>query len=435
MAFYELDYDEGIVLQSTSAQRNGPSEDDFEDEELIELVITNKRIIYVSEVGTSFRNTKTEVTDAPISSIKIINGIPQVKQIKHDMWGKCIQIQFTHGIEYWTLNKREASQWVDEINRLLGVKTSVSEPVVIPKKEEKKSLFGGIANVVSGLDLQSTIENVQSKIADLPQQMADKVQTKIETVTKDETEENVETCTLPVSEQCTDTQKEIKTKFCSNCGTKLEEGAKFCHGCGSSVESAPPTAQTAQTVPPIPTIEQGKQRKQEYVGRILKCSNCGAVITETTVTCPECGIRITGKSALSSVQAFKDQLMAIENTRKNRAFEMLNLSVQPADKQKLSLIRNFPIPNTIDDIQEFMLLAMANIDVQLSKHTMMYKYQSAFALTESPMTISKTISDAWVAKMQQAYQKAELLFASEAIFTSIQKMYFEKLKELKIKVK
>ena len=41
--------------------------------------------------------------------------------------------------------------------------------------------------------------------------------------------------------------------------------------------------------------------------------------------------------------------------------------VDPVDKQKLALIQNFPIPNTVDDILEFMLLAVSNIDVNLSK--------------------------------------------------------------------
>lgn len=41
--------------------------------------------------------------------------------------------------------------------------------------------------------------------------------------------------------------------------------------------------------------------------------------------------------------------------------------VDPVDKQKLALIQNFPIPNTVDDILEFMLLAVSNIDVSLSK--------------------------------------------------------------------
>ena len=44
----------------------------------------------------------------------------------------------------------------------------------------------------------------------------------------------------------------------------------------------------------------------------------------------------------------------------------------------------------------------------------------------------KQLSDAWVAKMQQAYQKAQVSFSDHPVFQSIQTVYFEKLKELKM---
>lgn len=209
--------------------------------------------------------------------------------------------------------------------------------------------------------------------------------------------------------------------FCSNCGTKLVEGANFCHNCGVA------------TVGGVQASAQ--QRKQEYVGKILKCSNCGAVITETTVICPECGIQITGRGAVLSVREFQQQLMSIEMSRKKSKFmDVYTQSANPADTQKLSLIRSFPIPNTVDDIQEFMLLAIANIDVKLSKNTAGGKMTNWMNSGNVNLTMQKTISDAWVSKMQQAYQKAELSFSNEPIFANIQKMYFDKLKELKIKL-
>ncbi len=145
MAAYELAYDEGIVLQSTSAYRRGPSEEDFEDEELMELVVTNKRIIYVSEISKGiFSKTTTEVTQIPITDIKVINGVVQAKQIKHDIYGHCIQIQFVHGVEYWELEKKAIPQWIAEINRLLGVEPAPMQaaPAV---KEKKAPAFGALS--------------------------------------------------------------------------------------------------------------------------------------------------------------------------------------------------------------------------------------------------------------------------------------------------
>ena len=81
-----------------------------------------------------------------------------------------------------------------------------------------------------------------------------------------------------------------------------------------------------------------------------------------------------------------------------------------------------------------MLLAAANIDVCLSKQTVWKKIDNWEKSAETSETIDTTISDAWVAKMQQAYRKAEILFPNEPVFGKIQRLYLEKMKELKIKV-
>lgn len=210
--------------------------------------------------------------------------------------------------------------------------------------------------------------------------------------------------------------------FCSNCGEKLNDGAKFCHGCGGPVGGVTPP-------------ENNTQRQQEYVGKIYKCPHCGMVIDKMVAICPGCGMRISGQEAVSSVRVFNEQLMAIEGTRKKPGLvSVLGLTVDPADQKKLSLIRSFPIPNSVDDIMEFMMLAVANIDVGLSKNTLMNRYQSGAKAGESNFTMPRTISEAWVSKMQQAYQKSEISFPNDPLFANIKQIYFDKMKELKIKV-
>ena len=208
--------------------------------------------------------------------------------------------------------------------------------------------------------------------------------------------------------------------FCSNCGEKLNDGAKFCPECGSSVTTV---------------SEDSTKRKQEYVGKVYKCPNCGMVIDKMTAICSGCGMRISGREAASSVQVFNEQLMNIEGTRKQQGLvSLFEVSVDPADQKKLSLIRSFPVPNNVDDIMEFMLLAVTNIDVGMSKKTLNNRYQGGMKAGESKFTIPRTISDAWVSKMQQAYQKAEISFPNDPLFANIKRIYFDKMKELKIKV-
>lgn len=440
MTNLELDYDEGIILQTMSVERFGSCEESLE-----ELILTNKSLICVWEKSTGFFKSETVSEKIPLSSIKVVNGKTQVMINNSDDYGLGIQILYNDGkrdhFVFYTKPKKEMPKWVDAINKTLNgeeiEKPSTVSVFDVPQKEKKQGGFlGGIADAINGFDMQGAVENTQAKmagfsqqVADFSQQMTEKVQSRMEAAQT--TEESVKTSCFIELEEIKEEKdiKEEKTMFCSNCGTKLSEGAKFCHGCGTPVGGSP-------VVPQQTVSNMGQQRTQEYVGKILKCSNCGAVITETTVICPDCGIQITGRGAVSSVQAFQEQLMRIELSRKKSKFmDVYTQSANPADTQKLSLIRSFPIPNTVDDIQEFMFLAMANIDVKLSKNTAGGKFNSWMNSGNVNLTIQKTISDAWVAKMQQAYQKAEISFANEPIFASIQKMYYDKLKELKISVK
>lgn len=177
-------------------------------------------------------------------------------------------------------------------------------------------------------------------------------------------------------------------------------------------------------------------RKQEYAGIILKCPNCGASITRGTAICKECGYHITEQVAATAVRAFNVQLMEIERRRKSTLGKVFigRSGLDPVDQQKLSLIRSFPIPNNIDDIFEFVTLAVANIDVGLSKNTLQHKLNIREKRAETVDTIATTISDAWVSKLQQLYQKAKNAFPKDPTFESIKKIYFDKMRELKYKI-
>lgn len=165
--------------------------------------------------------------------------------------------------------------------------------------------------------------------------------------------------------------------FCTECGHQLAEGAKFCFECGAKVNA--PSSQT-------------EQRKTVYDGEIHKCPNCGEVLNSFISTCPACGYELRNTRVSTSIKEFAEKVIETET-----------------EAQKISLIRNFPIPNTKEDIFEFMILASSNIDSNTNKR----------------------VSDAWLAKMEQSYQKGKLLFASDADFYEIQTAYtraYEKIK-------
>ena len=161
--------------------------------------------------------------------------------------------------------------------------------------------------------------------------------------------------------------------FCSNCGNKLIDNAKFCNVCGTKI---------------VDSSAEG--RKTTYDGEIHKCPNCGDTIDAYETVCEACGYEIRGRKAVSVVH---ELALKLENT--------------DSVKKKEELIRNFYIPNTKEDIHEFFILAISNID-----------------------TDDCDIS-AWYAKLEQAYQKARLSFGNSAEFQYLSELY-NKAKKQKI---
>ncbi|MBS5111327.1 MAG: zinc ribbon domain-containing protein [Coprobacillus cateniformis] len=418
----DLDFDEGIVLKTEGIEWIHKKED-----ELDELILTTKNLIYVVERSNGFfSKSTTEVTKVPLSEIKIINGRPQVRKLDSDDYGLCLQILFNHGRECFCMTKKEITQWIDEINLLL-----VGETFTDPNEEKRiTDKFKGFAGFAS--NFKSVAESAIQTVSNIAEQIVEEPKVK-----KVEVQPSPKAQFQNKKEQ--DFKEDIPTqkiRYCVNCGVRIQDGAKFCQECGAKIgEIDTPSQIQPEEKASINEPKNNYSREQEYAGKILKCPNCGAVINQTTAICPECGMRITGQAAVSSMQAFKDQLMAIESTRSGKSAKMLDYSPDPADMKKLSLIRSYPIPNSVDDILEFMLLAIANVDVQLSKNTASNKFKNWGKTMETSVSIGKTISDAWVSKMQQAYQKAVITFPNDPMFDAIEQMYLEKMKELKIKVK
>lgn len=216
--------------------------------------------------------------------------------------------------------------------------------------------------------------------------------------------------------------------FCINCGEKLVERAKFCHMCGF----------------PVGGSSVVSQHKQEYAGNVLKCPNCGAVVSPLDVTCLSCGMELHGKKASISVREFAQQIAQIEAQRtlitkqnKTRGLfsyysDLLDMyRISDVAAQEIALIKSFPIPNTIEEITEFVLLADGSININLSKNTINNNLSRGAGAIKSD---EQFISDAWVGKLEQSYHKAEIMFGREPLFERIKEIYSRKMKQLKIKV-
>lgn len=186
-------------------------------------------------------------------------------------------------------------------------------------------------------------------------------------------------------------------RYCESCGNCIGENALFCSNCGKKVKT-----------------EQDKITN--------KCPNCGGIYNAYTVKCDYCDYEFRNVGVSSSIRAFEKQLKAIEDKYATRqpkgvyqyTYRYATIGQKAAEsvaekikKEKISLISNFPVPNSKEDILEFMILASSNFDSQ---------YYLSHLQEED-------ISDAWLAKIKQCYLKAKLVLVNDSSLLEVTKIY------------
>lgn len=200
--------------------------------------------------------------------------------------------------------------------------------------------------------------------------------------------------------------------YCSKCGEKLVDGAKFCQKCGTPVHDG--------------FYKDSEERQKVYEGKIYKCPNCGEVLKSFARNCPACGFELRGTKATSAVREFALKLEAIEARREYEkpkgifSASQNQMNISKTDEQKINLIQNFSVPNTREDMLEFMILATSNINTK--------SYDSA---NSSITKGEKAITDAWNSKIKQVYEKAKRSYGDAADFAEIQELYDKSNFEIK----
>lgn len=198
--------------------------------------------------------------------------------------------------------------------------------------------------------------------------------------------------------------------FCVNCGQQFPDGAKFCPECG-----APATGAQSQS--------QG-QRVQSFAGEIRKCPNCGEVLSAFEIKCHSCGYELQNVKGSKAVTELAEAIAKLEATRppqtKKRFGAPSNMSVSPTDRSIANIIQSFAIPNTREDILEFMILASTNIDTDA-----LDSKDSSYSASQ------KLVTNAWIAKFEQSYQKAKIAFGNSPEFNDIQVIYDKRQKEIR----
>lgn len=143
-------------------------------------------------------------------------------------------------------------------------------------------------------------------------------------------------------------------------------------------------------------------RRDPQETRVRRCPACGEIVGEYAYTCESCGFELRRSSDGSIAELYR-KLEEIENSRPKSKKED-DSGNTPTDKKLASAIRNFPIPNTKEDLIEFLVMANANS-----------RWDDRDAEEEA-------VPCAWRSKFDQAYTKAELLFGQDASFERFQKI-------------
>ena len=212
-----------------------------------------------------------------------------------------------------------------------------------------------------------------------------------------------------------------KKKFCSNCGEELDEDDKFCDSCGTAVKKK---------------NKSKKEKEEDNKVKTKKCPNCGASIKSFQTSCKYCQAEISNIKASNSLEEFSKGLASIKSkpmpkyegkdsllkkvigrdfNDEDAKEEFENNFRRQKEEEIVNYIINYPIPNSNEDLTEFMILACSNINVKKD--------------------LSDEEQKAWIEKMEQIYQKAKISIKTGEEFRRINDLYTAKKTEIKEKKK
>lgn len=153
-----------------------------------------------------------------------------------------------------------------------------------------------------------------------------------------------------------------------------------------------------------------------------KCPKCGHALSGLSAICPMCGYEVRNGKTANAIRELTSSIDKLEKKRNTVtdaiATKISGRSENPTDEKIASLIRNFVVPNTKEDIFEFMILAAGYMDAKV------------LAGRTAAKDVADVVIKAWDSKFRQTYEKAKLSFGSDLDFSKIQELYDKKMAEI-----
>ena len=208
--------------------------------------------------------------------------------------------------------------------------------------------------------------------------------------------------------------------FCTKCGSRLEDGDVFCGVCGAAVPLVDLVDEDAKTEgaqegagkeqrfkpesEPEPVAESEiatpVEREPKKDG-VKRCPACGEIVGLNDFVCGACGHELR-RVTDGSINELYRRLEALEAGRVPGESKN-DEGFSKTDALKANAIRYYPIPNTKQDLLEFLVMARANSQ-------------------EGDKEYEQVVLDAWRSKFDQAYDKAEALFGEDEDFSKFEKI-------------
>lgn len=138
--------------------------------------------------------------------------------------------------------------------------------------------------------------------------------------------------------------------------------------------------------------EKSAPRSDKF-GDVRKCPACGALLPAMAASCPDCGYEFTGIQATFSSQLLAKQISKIRDAKPKFTSSIFEREEKSMTEAIVSLIENFPIPNTKADIYDFLTALKPKVlNGKMDDHD---------------------IRKAYFIKYQECLEKAKLLFPDD----------------------
>lgn len=165
--------------------------------------------------------------------------------------------------------------------------------------------------------------------------------------------------------------------YCSKCGNKLDVNAKFCFNCGEKVNR--------QDNKELDFLKKHIEEIEELIH-----------------------IRINNKPAQITSPADEEKIMLYE-------------------EKVVNAIKTINIPNSIDVISEIIIIAASKINSKVFNSA---SPSESGEITEYEVWVSRKDSTAWFLKMEEAYNKASILFRNAPEFERLEDIYLKTKKDI-----